>query len=89
MFSTSETEPSPEAEPTQTTERFLEPEESETSGDEEGSDEPILIGVSIMEMTAYTWFLGAVDGCKQWAEEHPEAILHFSLKILLLMFKQC
>jgi len=74
-----ETEPSPEPEPTQTTEGS-EPEESETSGDEEGSDEPILIGVSIMEMTAYTWFLGVVDGCKQWAEEHPEANFTFQFE---------
>lgn len=31
------------------------------------------IGVSIMELSAYTWYLGVIDGCKQWAAEHPEA----------------
>jgi ribose transport system substrate-binding protein len=31
------------------------------------------IGVSIMELSAYTWYLGVIDGCNQWAKEHPEA----------------
>lgn len=31
------------------------------------------IGVSIMELSAYTWYLGVEDGCLQWAEEHPDA----------------
>jgi ABC-type sugar transport system substrate-binding protein len=33
-----------------------------------------------MEMTAYTWFLGARDGCLQWAEEHPEANFTFQFE---------
>ncbi len=39
-----------------------------------------LIGVSIMELTAYTWFLGVIDGCKQWAAEHPEANFTFQFE---------
>ncbi len=31
------------------------------------------IGVSIMELTAYTWYLGVIDGCEQWAKDHPDA----------------
>ncbi|MDD2562213.1 MAG: sugar ABC transporter substrate-binding protein [Eubacteriales bacterium] len=31
------------------------------------------IGVSIMELSAYTWYLGVIDGCEQWAEENPQA----------------
>lgn len=31
------------------------------------------IGVSIMELSAYTWYLGVKDGCKQWAADHPDA----------------
>ncbi|MCK9329530.1 MAG: sugar ABC transporter substrate-binding protein [Candidatus Cloacimonetes bacterium] len=31
------------------------------------------IGVSIMELSAYTWYLGVEDGCKQWAADHPDA----------------
>ncbi len=28
------------------------------------------IGISVMEMTAYTWYQGAIDGAKQWAEDN-------------------
>jgi ABC-type sugar transport system substrate-binding protein len=38
------------------------------------------IGVSIMEMTAYTWFLGVVDGCNQWAKDHPDAKVSFQFE---------
>ena len=30
------------------------------------------IGVSILELTAYTWYQGVIDGCKQWVEENGE-----------------
>jgi ABC-type sugar transport system substrate-binding protein len=50
------------------------------SPSESAQAEPTLIGVSIMEMTAYTWFLGARDGCLQWAEEHPEANFTFQFE---------
>lgn len=43
-------------------------------------DNKTLIGVSIMELTAYTWFLGVIDGCKQWASEHPEANFTFQFE---------
>jgi len=39
-----------------------------------------LIGVSIMELTAYTWYLGVIDGCKQWATQHPEANFTFQFE---------
>lgn len=40
------------------------------SGDENGNN--YKIGVSIMELTAYPWFQGVVDGCNQWVEENAE-----------------
>ena len=39
-----------------------------------------LIGVSIMELTAYTWYLGVIDGCKQWAVDHPDANFTFQFE---------
>ena len=30
------------------------------------------IGVSIMELTAYTWYQGVIDGCNQWAADNAE-----------------
>ena len=39
-----------------------------------------LIGVSIMELTAYTWYLGVIDGCKKWATDHPEANFTFQFE---------
>lgn len=38
------------------------------------------IGVSIMELTAYTWYLGVIDGVNQWATEHPEANFVFQFE---------
>ena len=42
--------------------------------------EKTLIGVSIMELTAYTWYLGVIDGCNRWAAEHPEANFAFQFE---------
>jgi ribose transport system substrate-binding protein len=42
--------------------------------------EEVKIGVSIMELTAYTWYLGVIDGCKQWAAEHPDAGFTFQFE---------
>jgi len=39
-----------------------------------------LVGVSIMELTAYTWYLGVIDGCKQWGVDHPEANFTFQFE---------
>lgn len=36
------------------------------------ANEEYKIGVSIMELTAYTWYQGVIDGCNQWAEDHGE-----------------
>ena len=30
------------------------------------------IGVSIMELTAYTWYQGVIDGCNQWLADNGE-----------------
>ena len=38
------------------------------------------IGVSIMELSAYTWYLGVIDGVNQWAEENPEANFVFQFE---------
>ena len=38
------------------------------------------IGVSIMELTAYTWYLGVEQGCQQWADEHPDAGFTFQFE---------
>ncbi len=42
--------------------------------------EEVKIGVSIMELTAYTWYLGVIDGCERWAAEHPEAGFAFQFE---------
>ncbi len=42
--------------------------------------EEVKIGVSIMELSAYTWYLGVIDGAKQWASEHPEANFVFQFE---------
>lgn len=44
------------------------------------SGKQTLIGVSIMELTAYTWYLGVIDGCKQWAADHPDANFTFQFE---------
>ena len=38
------------------------------------------IGVSIMELTGYTWYLGVIQGCEEWAEEHPDAEFTFQFE---------
>lgn len=38
------------------------------------------IGVSIMELSAYTWYLGVIQGCEEWAEEHPDAGFTFQFE---------
>ena len=38
------------------------------------------IGVSIMELTAYTWYLGVIQGCEDWAAEHPDAGFTFQFE---------
>ena len=42
--------------------------------------EPLKIGVSIMELTAYTWYLGVIDGCNQWAADHPDSNVEFQFE---------
>ena len=41
-------------------------------GDTAGEKKKLKIGVSIMELTAYTWYQGVIDGCKQWLTENGE-----------------
>lgn len=38
------------------------------------------IGVSIMELTAYTWYLGVIDGVNQWARDNPDANFVFQFE---------
>ena len=38
------------------------------------------IGVSIMELTAYTWYLGVIQGCNDWAADHPDAGFTFQFE---------
>jgi ABC-type sugar transport system substrate-binding protein len=38
------------------------------------------IGVSIMELTAYTWYLGVIDGVNQWAKDNPQANFVFQFE---------
>ncbi|MFZ4614944.1 MAG: sugar ABC transporter substrate-binding protein [Rectinemataceae bacterium] len=46
----------------------------------QAKDKQTLIGVSIMELTAYTWYLGVIDGCKKWATDHPAANFVFQFE---------
>jgi ABC-type sugar transport system substrate-binding protein len=57
-----------------------EPEVEEPEVEEPETDEPIKIGVSIMELSAYTWYLGVIDGCNQYVEDHPEANFEFQFE---------
>lgn len=47
---------------------------------EEPAAEPIKIGVSIMELSAYTWYLGVIDGCNQYVADHPDANFEFQFE---------
>lgn len=38
------------------------------------------IGVSIMELSAYTWYLGVIEGAEQWAKENPDANFVFQFE---------
>ncbi len=38
----------------------------------DGEKTQLKIGVSIMELTAYTWYQGVIDGCNQWLEENGD-----------------
>ena len=46
----------------------------------EKTDGQTKIGVSIMELSAYTWYLGVIDGCEQWAKDNPEANFTFQFE---------
>ncbi len=45
-------------------------EEEAPAAEEESGAKKFKIGVSIMELTAYTWFQGVIDGCNQWAADN-------------------
>lgn len=42
------------------------------ASDSNGDVTSYKIGVSIMELTAYTWYQGVIDGCKDWLEDNGE-----------------
>lgn len=44
------------------------------------ADKPIKIGVSIMELSAYTWYLGVIEGCNKYVADHPEAKFEFQFE---------
>ncbi len=47
---------------------------AETSAEESETEKTSLkIGVSIMELTAYTWYQGVIDGCNQWLADNGES----------------
>lgn len=46
--------------------------EEKSKASKEGDTTTYKIGVSIMELTAYTWYQGIVEGCKQWQEENGD-----------------
>jgi ABC-type sugar transport system substrate-binding protein len=54
--------------------------EAAPAAEQPKAEEPIKIGVSIMEMTAYTWFLGAKEGCEKYVKDHPEANFVFQFE---------
>lgn len=41
-------------------------------GEPAGDKTQLKIGVSIMELTAYTWYQGVIDGCNQWLAENGD-----------------
>lgn len=47
---------------------------------EEPEAGPTKIGVSIMELSAYTWYLGVIDGVNQYVVDHPEANFEFQFE---------
>ena len=46
--------------------------ETEEPAETTGDKQQLKIGVSIMELTAYTWYQGVIDGCNQWLEENGD-----------------
>lgn len=75
---TEETE-EPVAEETEP-EEVVEEEPTEEETEETTAEEPIKIGVSIMELSAYTWYLGVIDGCNQYVADHPEVNFEFQFE---------
>lgn len=52
----------------------------EPAVEEPQASEPIKIGVSIMELSAYTWYLGVIDGVNQFAADHPDVNFEFQFE---------
>ena len=48
------------------------PAESPEEAPAEAAKSDYKIGVSIMELTAYTWYQGVIDGCNNWMADHGE-----------------
>ena len=62
------------AEPEKTTEETpaAEAPAAEEPAEESETSNTYKIGVSIMELTAYTWFQGVIVGCNDWMADHGE-----------------
>ena len=52
----------------------------EPAEEEPVAEAPTKVGVSIMELSAYTWYLGVIDGCNQYVADHPEANFEFQFE---------
>ena len=52
----------------------------DASPDAAPAAKPLKVGVSIMELSAYTWYLGVIDGCKKWAADHPDVQIEFQFE---------
>ncbi len=52
----------------------------EPAAEEVTAEEPKKVGVSIMELSAYTWYLGVIDGCNQYVVDNPEANFEFQFE---------
>ena len=48
--------------------------------EEEAEAEPTKIGVSIMELSAYTWYLGVIDGCNKYVADNPDVNFEFQFE---------
>lgn len=57
---------------TETTTETTETTETAEETTAEAAKTDYKIGVSIMELTAYTWYQGVIDGCNNWMADHGE-----------------
>lgn len=66
----SKTEAEPKNEVTKEPDKATEEATTDTATDTSTEKKSFKIGVSIMELTAYTWYQGVIDGCNKWIADH-------------------